>query len=185
MIRGGPGERSGGAPRTWWTATLWGVVTLLVGIFLIVAPGTTARLAVRLLALAWLAGGLADLAAGIETRGMPRWAVRIVSGVVGMLGGILLLANPLLGAGLSVSVQYGVLGATALVIGLLRFAAPGGQHPCAGAAWVMAAVQLALGIFLLATPVEGTMRLLPWLGGGLAAAGVAVCLLAQKARRSV
>src|SRR3712207_6334799 len=106
MATAGAAHRT--APRaSWWVVLLEGIFSLLIGIFLLTAPGATVVILTRALGWFWLISGLLSIA-WIFTRDTGvHWGWLLLNGVLGILAGLAVLEHPLLAA---------VLGPTVLVL---------------------------------------------------------------------
>ena len=84
--------------RTWWVVVL-GILVILFGILTLINPGIMLVYAMYVLAAAALIGGVTDLALALmgQTAQMNRGPVA-VSGILGIILGVLFLINPVIAA---------------------------------------------------------------------------------------
>ena len=99
-----------------WGVLLFGIVGVIVGIFTFFYPGVTAIALLYLIAAWALVRGIFEIVTAIQLRKeiSYEWAL-VISGLIGIIFGIVLLANP--GAGALAMVV--VIGAFALMFGVM------------------------------------------------------------------
>ncbi len=86
----------GEAKRTWWVVVL-GILVILFGILALIFPGIMIVYAMYVLAAAALIGGLTDLALAIMGKSAQvNRGLLAVSGILGIILGILFLINPVI-----------------------------------------------------------------------------------------
>lgn len=108
----------GGRSRT-WSLVLVGILGVIVGIYTFIYPGIT-TIALLYLIAAWaIVRGIFEIITAIQLRKEIRneW-VLIIGGVISILFGVVLVANPAAGA----LAMVWVIGAYALVFGVLMIA---------------------------------------------------------------
>lgn len=166
--------------ETSWLPIVWGVGAILLGVLLFARPGPTAVFLVRVMAIFWLAGGIVDLVGGIMQRGKP-WAIwRAIGGAAGIVGALIVLANPLFGAAIVIGAQFLVIAVSALVEGGISLV----QGLRSGPLWglvALGAFQVGVGIFLLAQPLVGILAFVQLLAAVSIIGGVIV--IVQTIRR--
>ena len=108
------GRARGGA--TWWPRLLRGVLGIGVGIVVFAWPGVTALILVYIIAAWAFATGIVEIVSAIEYRReiSGEWMLAII-GILSVLFGLLLFANPLAGA-LALATLIGVY---FLILGIL------------------------------------------------------------------
>lgn len=147
-------------PReTWWVLAIAGVVSILFGVMALVWPGIT------LLTLVWLFGafvfatGIAELVAFVRAmRDGQVWWTHLVLGIISIVAGLYILANP----GLSALTLVFVIAFWAIVLGLFEVisAFVTGQF-----LWMIAGVVgILFGLLLLTNPVAGALAYLVVIG---------------------
>ena len=168
--------------RNWWQLLLWGIASVLLGVFLLVQPGMTAVFLIQVMAWFWLFGGLVDVIGSLMRRD-PGWGWRLALGILGVVAALVILANPFVGAAVVVGLQYYILAFTALVIGLATMF--GGFSR--GFSWghlLLGLLQVVLAIFLVLNPTSGVLALL-WVVSILAIAGGVASIIAAFRARSL
>jgi len=88
-----------GAHEHWWVLLLWGLVGIGAGILTFVAPGVTALALLFYIAVWAIATGVLEIVAAIRLRREVEgeWLM-ILAGIVSVVFGVLLVANPGAGA---------------------------------------------------------------------------------------
>jgi uncharacterized membrane protein HdeD (DUF308 family) len=142
--------------RLWWITMIRGVAALGLGIGLFVWPASTTETLLRFMALYWLSSGVMSLVQGI--RGDRRGRVLfLVTGIVGILGGLFVLVHPLLTARVSFATLAFMLGIVAILTGLLhifggfRMSAGIGRRWSVGS-FFLGVVEVILGLVVMASP---------------------------------
>ena len=189
MVRGagesfGVGNSEAIPARDWWVVLIWGVAALLLGLFLLMRPGITALLLVRVMAVFWLIGGFFDVLAALYYR-RESSSARLLLGVISMLAGGLLLANSLMASAILVSVQYYVLGVIALAYGIVMMLKQDASMGWSWGQFVLGMLQALIGIMLLAHPAVGILGFLAALGVLIMIGGILAMLLSFRLRRRV
>jgi uncharacterized membrane protein HdeD (DUF308 family) len=170
--------------RDWWVILLWGLAALLLGLFLLVRPGMTALLLVRVMAVFWLLGGFFDVLAALRYREDGTGA-RLLLGVISMLAGGLLLANSLMASAILVSVQYYMLGFIALIYGIVMMLKQDARTRWSWGQFVLGMLQALIGIMLLAHPTVDILGFLAALGVLIMIGGVLAVLLSFQVHQRV
>lgn len=146
----------------WWLALLRGLVKLALGVFLIVAPGTTVTTLILLIGIFWLLSGIFSIVSIFM--GYPRrhWVWALGGGVLGIIAGLLALSQPVLSTILIIAVLvivFGILGIVKGVIGLIEALRGAGWY---GVVW--GGFNLITGILLLSVPLLSVQVLILILG---------------------
>jgi uncharacterized membrane protein HdeD (DUF308 family) len=77
----------------WWLVLLEGIVAVIIGLFLLTAPGATLFVLIQTLGIFWLVGGIfRTVSIFIDT---SLWGWKLVGGALGILAGIVVLQHPL------------------------------------------------------------------------------------------
>lgn len=101
---------------TWWLTALVGLFSLGAGVYLIRNPGTSLQVFIIIVGLLLVARGLIDLVRAFTARVTgPQRAIAIVVGIVAIVAGIAIMAQPITGG---VAFVW-ILGLFALVYGAL------------------------------------------------------------------
>lgn len=150
-----------------------GVVAILLGILALLAPGITGVSITMLLGILVIFGGVARLFWAFQSRGAARGVLAIAIALLTLLGGAVLLLNPVLGSGVVVV----VLGVYFIVDGLAELAQGWYRRSIPGWGWWVFAglVSVVLGILLLAQfPLSGARALGTLMGIKLIFVGILI-----------
>lgn len=178
------------AAYAWWVILLWGIATMIIGVYLLVRPGVTALVLVQFMGAYWFVGGVFDLFGALTQRALTQRGWRILGAVVNILAGLAILANPLMGTIFTVGFMYYILAISALVNGVINMLV-GSQARGLGArewSWsgfLLGLLQLIIGIFLLTHPLVGALSLVPLLGALTLIGGIATIVIAFRLRTVV
>ena len=102
----------------WWLVLIQGIVAIILGILLFVRPTTTMIILIQFLGIYWLITGIFSIASLIWDRSQLVW--KVVSGILGILAGILIIKNPLWSTLLVPATLAILLGMIGIVIGILQ-----------------------------------------------------------------
>src|SRR5215510_12045624 len=81
--------------KTWGHILVWGVISVIFGIMAFTWPGLTLTTLVYLFAIAVIAEGITLLAGAWQVRGENKnWWVVLLTGVINIVVGIIVIANP-------------------------------------------------------------------------------------------
>jgi uncharacterized membrane protein HdeD (DUF308 family) len=103
-------------PNLWWLWVVLGVLSTILGIWLIFSPNAAAYTLAILLAIGLFFNGIGDL---VWARDRPRPWVGYVLGALFILGGIVVLARPNVG----LKALALVVGIVLIIVGVFQFAA--------------------------------------------------------------
>ena len=169
----------------WWLVLLQGILSILVGIMLVTAPGSTMIVLVRLLGWYWLIKGIFSLCAVFHPEAKAHRGWLIFTSLLGILAGFAVLDHPLISAVFVPAVLVTFIGIAGLLIGFNEILAA-----FRGAGWSMGL--LGVTSVLLGGAVLGntliSVAVLPYvigaveLIGGLVALVIAIQLRAAAAR---
>jgi len=179
----GTGRETANALMARWLTVLWGVVSVVVGLLLLSRPISTALFLVQVMAVLWVVGGVIDLVSALLGRAGQHRVWRVVAGVVAIIAGLILLANPFVGTLLVVTVQVYLIALAAIVNGVINIV--GKFQGLSG--WgrvVLGILQLAIGVFFLFNPVSGMLAFVPAFGIVLTIGGVGTIAAALLLRDS-
>jgi uncharacterized membrane protein HdeD (DUF308 family) len=160
--------------KAWWVLLLWGLAFLIAGLCLLFWPVRTAAVLVAIVAAFLLVSGIIGAISSVVHRDSG-WGWRLAGGILAILVGIVLLANPVAGALIVVAVQFYLLAFGLIVTGIASMV--GGKYTAdsIGYQWswgnfFLGVLEVLLGIFLLFRPLLGILTLL-WLLAVLAIVG--------------
>jgi uncharacterized membrane protein HdeD (DUF308 family) len=157
----------------WWIVLLGGIVALVFGVVLVIWPETTLMLLVTLVGLYWLAAGVLAIIGAFSARGGRGW--KVISGFLGILAGIVVLAYPFYSAILLPTLLALFVGIWGVVIGLITL-----YQAFRGAGWgtgILGIVSIVIGLLILAHPLISAAVLILLVAivaiiGGFAAIGL-------------
>ncbi len=140
----------------WWVALVFGILSVLVGIFFLVQPGITSAVAAKILGIYWVIAGVISLVHMFQDH--TAWGWKLFVGLLGIGAGLLILfTDPIaamLGVGLALVL---VLGFWAIFMGIVMLISA-----FKGAGWgtgIMGALAIFLGIILIWNPMAATLGL--------------------------
>ncbi|MBO0778743.1 MAG: DUF308 domain-containing protein [Ktedonobacteraceae bacterium] len=155
----------------WWLVMIAGIAMFIVGVLLLISPGMTLLVLVQLLGAYWLVTGTLSFASLCLDRN--QWGWKLVTGILGVLAGLLVLRDPLWSAFLVPVVLVIILAIEALIMGVAQIihAFSGGGFGLA----VLGILNIIFGLILLFNPLIGALVLPIILGifaviGGILAA---------------
>ena len=163
----------------WWLFLLQGFAGIILGLMLVTEPGATVLALTTLLGFYWLILGLLALVQVFVDRDTP-WIWSLLSGVVGILAGVLVLRHPLLAAITVPTVIVLILGIQGVAMGVLEIIAAfsgGGVGP-----FILGAINVVVGILLISSPVVAALALPIVFGVLLLIQGVGLMILAFRVR---
>jgi uncharacterized membrane protein HdeD (DUF308 family) len=139
----------------WWLPLVRGVLLLVLGVYALFRPGMTLATFAQVAGFFLVFDGILAIVAGVVGQ-VPSRLWTIVRGVLAVLAGIFVFANPVLVAGLTATLVVSVIGVLAIMSGVLEIvAAIQDRKEIEGEGWlILGGVLLVLiGIALLATPL--------------------------------
>ena len=139
----------------WWAVLLEGIAALIIGVLLLTQPTVTLLTLVVFLGLYLLITGILDLVGMFVDR--SQWGWKLAAGILGILAGVVIVRHPLWATVLIPAVLVWVLGAFAVVMGLVRLITAFN-----GAGWgagILGVLSVILGLILLFNPIESTVVL--------------------------
>ena len=159
-------ESTEGTPVPWWLVLLQGIAAVIIGIFLLTAPGITLLFLVQVLGFFWLIGGILGIV--IISIDSSLWGWKLVSGILGIIAGLVVLQHPLWSTILIPAVLVFFLGIQGIISGgaslILAFQ---------GGGWgmgILGVLNVILGLVLLFNPLIG-VAVLPFFLGALGLVG--------------
>jgi uncharacterized membrane protein HdeD (DUF308 family) len=153
--------------HTWWAVLLGGLVTLILGVFLLTSPAKTLVALVAVLGVYWLVRGLVTIV-GVFAGSHAYWGWRLFAGIISVLAGAFVLAYPLASAAIVPFVYVIILGIQALVAGAMYIYS--GVTGGGGGEIAIGALDVIIGLWVLASPYVATLAL-PFALGVLAIIG--------------
>ncbi len=138
----------------WWVILLEGLAALIIGIMLIANPVGTTILLVQILGWYWLITGILTLVLLFMDRTDMIW--KLISGILGIIVGILIIANPYISGAIVPATLIILVGILAICFGAvsLFWALKTGW-----AAAIMGVLSIIFGLLLLGSPYIGIVML--------------------------
>ena len=143
----------------WWIVLLEGIISIILGLFLLFEPvGTTITL-VQILGIFWFLGGILTILSLLVDRENMGW--KLLSGLICIVIGIIVFAYPF-SPFVILALFVVILGILSIVHGVLRlvWAFKGGGLGTA----VLGILTILLGVLLLANHIAGAV-IMPWIYG--------------------
>ena len=167
----------------WWALALRGCLSILVGVLALTKPGATLAALVLLIG-AWMFvdGVFAIMAALRGMRRGDRWGWMLVSGILGIVAGIIVFRTPATGA----LVLLWLVAFWAITHGITEIAAGIKLRKIIEKEWLLilaGALSLALGIYVLLRPGVGLLLVVTWFGVYALFAGILMLMLSLKIRK--
>ena len=163
----------------WWIFLLQGFAGIVLGLMLVTEPGATVLALTTFLGFYWLILGMLALVQIFVDRDTP-WLWSLLSGLVGILAGVLVLRHPLLAAITVPTVIVLILGIQGLAMGVLENIAAfsgGGVGP-----FILGAINIVVGVLLISSPVAAALAVPIVFGVLLLIQGVGLIILAFRVR---
>ena len=165
----------------WWVFLLQGLAGIVLGIMLLTEPAATIVALTTFFGFYWLITGVLALVHVFVGRASHRvWS--LLSGLLGILAGLLVLRHPLLAAVTVPTVLIIILGAQGFVMGILEIIAAfkGGGF----GSFILGVINLIIGVLLLSSPVLAALAVPLVFGALLLVEGVGLIIWAFLARSS-
>ena len=171
--------------RNWWALVLRGLLGIAFGVFAVRLPAAAfAALVLVFGAYAFVDGVFNIVAALRDSRGERGWWALLLSGIAGVLTGIITFAAPALAA---VVLLY-VIAGWAIVTGGLEIAAAVRLRRHITGEWLMAlngALSIALGVLVMLAPLLGALAVVLLIGAYAFVSGVLLLALGFRLRGAV
>ena len=148
-------ERADRSGIPWWLVLLQGIALIILGILFLTNPGMTTVVAVQFLGIYWMIIGIFSLVSMFVDSSM--WGWKLISGILGIIAGIIILQHPIWSPLVVGSVLVIVLGIQGIIVGLIQLI-----HAFKGAGWAMGllgVLSIIIGIILLANIWAFTLAL--------------------------
>lgn len=160
-------ERPESISVPWWLVLLEGTTAVIIGIFLLTAPGITLFFLVQVTGFFWLIGGILRIVSIFVDSSL--WGWKLLAGILGILAGIVVLQHPLWSTVLVPAIYVIILGVQGIILGgaslILAFR---------GGGWgtgVLSALSIVLGVALLLNPLFIGVAVLPFVLGAFSLVG--------------
>jgi uncharacterized membrane protein HdeD (DUF308 family) len=140
----------------WWVVLLEGIAAVVIGILLVTDPSMTLVTLAIFLGVYWLIGGIFELVRLFLDH--SQWGWKLVSGILGIIAGLVVVRNPMWAAVLVPATLVLVLGLLGLAIGIINII-----RTFRGGGWqalIIGLLSLALGLIVLASNIVSTTIIL-------------------------
>ena len=139
----------------WWLVMIAGISVFIVGVLLLISPGMTLLVLVQILGAYWLVTGILSLVSLSIDR--TQWGWKLLSGILGVLAGLLVLRDPLWSTVLVPTVLVILLAIDTLIMGVAQVihAFTGGGFGLA----ILGILNIIFGLILLFNPLMGAHAL--------------------------
>jgi uncharacterized membrane protein HdeD (DUF308 family) len=161
----------------WWLVLLQGLVALIIGIYLIISPVSTIIFLVQTLGLYWIIIGILTIITIFMDR--TDWIWRAVSGLLGILAGLIIFGHPLLSALIVPETVILIVGILGVFFGVssLFWAMKEGWGTA-----IMGVLSIIFGLLLIGSPVVSVLMLVSLLAYLCIIGGLVTIYLAIKLR---
>jgi uncharacterized membrane protein HdeD (DUF308 family) len=156
----------------WWLVLLQGIAALIIGVLLLMSPGSTTLILIQLLGIYWFVSGIFGIVSIFIDSSM--WGWKLFAGILGIIAGILIIQNPLWSTLLVPATLIIIFGIEGIIIGIVNLI-----QAFQGGGWgigILGVVSIIFGIVLLGN-VLISAALLPFVLGGLAIIGGIVAII--------
>jgi uncharacterized membrane protein HdeD (DUF308 family) len=164
----------------WWLVLLEGIFAAIFGFLLLIAPGSTLVFLIQVLGFYLLIGGILRIVSIFLDSSI--WGLKLVLGIIGIIGGIVVLNHPLWSALLVPTYLVYFIGFLAMfqgIGGLIQAFRGGGWG-----AGIIGIFIIIFGIILVLNPLIGVVALPFVLGGFMLVGGIAAIVGAFRLRSS-
>jgi uncharacterized membrane protein HdeD (DUF308 family) len=171
---------SNGAAFPWWLVLLEGIFAGIFGFLLLTSPGATLLFLVQVLGFYLLIGGILRVVSIFIDHSL--WGLKLVVGVLGLIGGIVVLQHPLWSAIAVPAYLVYFIGFLAMFQGfggLIQAFQGGGWS-----AGILGVLTVVFGLILVLNPLFGLVALPFVLGGFMLAGGIAAVVVSFRLRSS-
>jgi len=164
----------------WWLVLLEGIAAVIIGLFLLTAPGITLLFLVQVAGFFWLFGGVLRVVSIFVDSSL--WGWKLVGGIIGILAGIVVLQHPIWSTLLVPTIYVIILGIQGIIVGgtSLVLAFRGGGW----GAGLLGIVSIVFGVILLLNPVFIGIAILPFVLGAFALIGGIAAIIGAFVLRS-
>ncbi len=147
----------------WWLVLVWGIMAIIIGLMLITTPLITTYYLVLFMGVYWFVGGIFTLASFFSDKTNMGWKVFLA--IISILAGIAIMAQPLFGSIIVVTMLVFFIGFWGILIGGTKlYEAMRSKDAGAG---ILGALSIIFGIILLIFP-WGAALALPLIAGAFA-----------------
>jgi uncharacterized membrane protein HdeD (DUF308 family) len=173
-------QRTEGVTIPWWLILLEGIAAVIIGIFLLTAPGITLLFLVQVTGFFWLIGGILRIVSIFIDS--SSWGWKLLVGILGVLAGIVVLQHPVWSTLLLPAIYVIILGVQGIISGVASLVIA-----FRGEGWgigILGALSIVFGIVLLLNPLFIGVAVLPLVLGAFALIGGIIAIVAAFRARS-
>ena len=155
-----------------WVYILWGILSIIAGFFLLTHPASTSLVLVEIMAIFWIVGGIFDMIRAIANRD-DYWGWRIVIAIIGIIAGLYIIGNPVLGTLFTIKIAFILLAIYSVIAGIMNIIF-GFRNP-EGTTWsaiIIGAIQVLVGGWLLFNWQAGILVFVPVVGIFMVVGGI-------------
>jgi uncharacterized membrane protein HdeD (DUF308 family) len=168
--------------RMWWITLLRGILAILFGIVVLTMPGIALASLILVFGVYLVVDGVFTVVHAIQGRSeTPRWWMMLLEGLIAIVLGVYALRTP----GMAALALLFFIAAWAIVSGFLRvLLAIALRKEISGEWWMILGgiASVLFGVIMFARPGTGALALLTIIGFWSILAGIALVMLAFKAR---
>jgi len=168
----------------WWLPLIRGILLILLGGYALFRPGMTIGALAQVVGIFVIADGILSIVAGIMGD-VPSRGWVIVRGVLEILVGAFVFANPLIVAGVTATFLVYVLAFSAILSGVLEIVATiQDRKQIEGEGWLIlgGAITVLFGVVLLISPLSFGLFMVRVLGAFAIFSGVSLIVFAFRLR---
>lgn len=150
----------------WWIVLLYGILSVILGIYFFVSPGLTLVSVVFVVGVYWLVTGIIGLFDMFQDR--TAWGWKLFFSVIGILAGLMVISRPLWAALVVPSIYVIIIAVWGLILGIGMLISA-----FKGAGWgtgIMGVLAIIMGFYLLSNPLAAVV-VLPFVLGSFALIG--------------
>lgn len=138
------------ADRVWQWWLVRGIIVALFGVFALVWPQTAIGAFVIFLGILWVVEAIVTLVSAFGTPGIPGRVWAIISGIIGLVAGVVLISSP----AASAAVLVWLVGIFAIIAGIVTVVEAFVLRGAPGWGWLLVAglSQAILGVVIVAWP---------------------------------
>jgi uncharacterized membrane protein HdeD (DUF308 family) len=174
------GAISGLLAQNWWVIALRGAFAIVFGIIALLLPGVTLAALVLLFAAYMLVDGVCAIVVAFKAaRRRERWGWLVLEGIADLVAGAIALIWPIA----TVIAFVLLMGAWAIVSGMLLIAAASGLSHGRWLLLLAGAASLVWGVLLVVWPLPGAVVLIWWMAAYALIFGGALLVLAFRLHR--
>ena len=142
---------------------VWGILMIVIGLFFLVRPAISALVCIEIMAIFFLISGAFEAVGALMNRDR-HWGWRIAAGIIAVLAGAYVIANPIEGSLFTITFAFVFLAVSALIGGLVNLFNAFTTREGRWGSLILGVIQIIIGVWLLLHPVTGTLVLVPAFG---------------------